>query len=533
MFVHLVSIWKDKTGNKAKVWQTAKEGYAYEVDGKKKSNFFGPYEKLVAELKNKGYREITSENTVEDFVDNVISEAAKKNDDLKPGGKKPVKLDNVKLSPEAAAALTGKPESKAELAAIKAELKKHAEEYAKLNALLNKARLKKEQLQKKAKNLLPSLTTLEAKYFSIIDKECSEYVKVIKQAKEILYRGSDTYNTKAYYGKPHEKRKPMDTHDSIQAKFDAILDAVGFKAKRSNSVFCTSDYGQASNYGNVFYIFPKNGFSFTWSTKHGDWVPSNADLSAYFVRDDSTEDELMDDLKIVKDFNKMFALNIEEITAVYEEIIEDGWDSSTSSRLSWLSNKLSEQNFLKIIKDPLFKKMQRFDLAAEIEVAADDVGIAYSDFEDDDEKEISLNAGIKRYNKIITEINLLFETYETWKSKHKVNKITIDTPSQKKLDRLILYIKDMDPIVDKKQKILTYSISKLNASGFIKKHGLTDKDLVGAIKKGNEVYLNGEYVALEADTFKRAVNRYYLGKESKTDDDDDDAWFPPHLKGSK
>lgn len=38
----------------------------------------------------------------------------------------------------------------------------------------------------------------------------------------------------------------------------------GFNARRSNSLFCTSDYNQASDYGTPYVVFPVNGFSFTY-----------------------------------------------------------------------------------------------------------------------------------------------------------------------------------------------------------------------------------------------------------------------------
>jgi len=41
---------------------------------------------------------------------------------------------------------------------------------------------------------------------------------------------------------------------------------------RSNSIFTTTDRGQASNYGRVYAIFPKDGFKFTWSPLHDDIV---------------------------------------------------------------------------------------------------------------------------------------------------------------------------------------------------------------------------------------------------------------------
>jgi hypothetical protein len=38
----------------------------------------------------------------------------------------------------------------------------------------------------------------------------------------------------------------------------------GFQARRSNSLFVSGDRTEASMYGEIYLIFPKNGFHFTW-----------------------------------------------------------------------------------------------------------------------------------------------------------------------------------------------------------------------------------------------------------------------------
>jgi hypothetical protein len=57
----------------------------------------------------------------------------------------------------------------------------------------------------------------------------------------------------------------------VSAKIDARLKKQNFTALRSNSIFCTTNYGTASAYGDVvFVIFPINGFSYTWSPQIRD-----------------------------------------------------------------------------------------------------------------------------------------------------------------------------------------------------------------------------------------------------------------------
>jgi hypothetical protein len=50
----------------------------------------------------------------------------------------------------------------------------------------------------------------------------------------------------------------------VQEMIDGWMKENGFKALRSNSFFVTGDYEQAMKYGNVYVIFPKDGFYYTW-----------------------------------------------------------------------------------------------------------------------------------------------------------------------------------------------------------------------------------------------------------------------------
>ncbi len=99
---------------------------------------------------------------------------------------------------------------------------------------------------------------------NVIKTQCSEFLPIYKKCGP-LYRGISTKIPEIFMAATPINRKPTDTHQSDQDKFDNLLYKSGFTALRRNSIFCSGDEYFARAYGNVYLIFPLNGFSFTWS----------------------------------------------------------------------------------------------------------------------------------------------------------------------------------------------------------------------------------------------------------------------------
>lgn len=107
-----------------------------------------------------------------------------------------------------------------------------------------------------------------AKINQLLDKietECSDIVSAIKKTKRFLYRGVK-YSPPSFIGRSREDRKSKDSADFSQQVFDVFLKAFGFDAGRGNSIFCSTRPGQASGYGSIYYIFPKNGYEFLYTS---------------------------------------------------------------------------------------------------------------------------------------------------------------------------------------------------------------------------------------------------------------------------
>ena len=118
------------------------------------------------------------------------------------------------------------------------------------------------------------------KLVSFIEAHCQEYLQMSKLAGGFLYRGIARNLNRApiFIGNSSDNRPPRNTAPNIQKIADEYLKIGGFKALRSNSVFC-GNIDQASEYGDIYIIFPIDGFDFTWSMNHDDWVISDVDIA--------------------------------------------------------------------------------------------------------------------------------------------------------------------------------------------------------------------------------------------------------------
>jgi hypothetical protein len=120
----------------------------------------------------------------------------------------------------------------------------------------------------------------------VLESECGDALQAVKSAHRFIYRGVKVggSNVGTFWKPRHlqgsaptifksssrENRKPMDTPGQIQNMIDGALEATGFKALRSNSIFCSGYKAAAINYGVPYIIFPINGFDFTWSRRYAD-----------------------------------------------------------------------------------------------------------------------------------------------------------------------------------------------------------------------------------------------------------------------
>lgn len=117
-----------------------------------------------------------------------------------------------------------------------------------------------------------------------IDEDKQKIITELKQNCSYIWDLYQRYESYIYHGNKKVKnafsrhtspvsRKPVDTPKEIQFVIDQYLkEEHGFKALRSNSVFGSNDPGQAKNYGDLFVMFPVDGFNFTWYREAFDFT---------------------------------------------------------------------------------------------------------------------------------------------------------------------------------------------------------------------------------------------------------------------
>lgn len=435
-------------------------------------------------------------NIIEKFIDKIMEAS------LKPGEKKKIPVPkNLELSPEAKKVLKKVSNEKIKKREKIKLLKKYEAEYKRLNALLNKHYLKKNKLSNDIRDLDVEISVDKAKYFTKIEKECSDFIKTIKSADNFLFRGIKN-NEPVLYGFPHDQRATKDTKEEVQKIFDEYLKMANFKALRSNSIFCTSNYHTATTFGyHVYIIFPKNGFDFTWSKKQEDWVPKyqdfphlNFDFDLYWFKTASYAV-----LDIIED---IMLLKVEKLTN--NDISDDGIRSHFSSFFYNYSGEISLSKF-KEISEYIKNNPKLYNNISQLK------SILYT---------LSTENLITLKKERIEMFKEFLEEFFKFEKKFQlqIKSVNTDENFDKQNNSFEQFLKiTSDPNFQKKK------ITKEDVEKFISDNQIFSENLEEAIKSKNEIYIHGEYIALSAKYFRRAAHYYFLGhKDFKKRDIDVD-----------
>jgi len=371
---------------------------------------------------------------------------AKKTNVLKPGDRSPINIDMLNIDP---ALLSKAAELKARIAEI----------YKELNRLEKE---KNKQVKQSEKTQQEINKASFSNYAKIIQKDCSEYIQAVAAAKKVLFRGIDPgWNRPlaAYVGRSHKKRETKDTGSEIQTGVDKILASKGFTALRHNSIFTSSDLNTASGYGIPFIIFPKNGFSFTWSPKIAD-----------FYQEMVQDEEIYDWSEFVNIHGASTLdytiLNMFPRVGYYLGIFEVSLEKHPKLKSLYLSIKNLNEN---------------------IDEMLGDIDYDYP---------VINGADINRYISQVMEIIRALET------EPKIQDILKSKPElAKDFKKMKSEVGEFTAEWQKNKN--------LNRSDIIfQKLGYTNQNLVAALKSDHEVMINGEYYALEYSIYKNILKYF-------------------------
>lgn len=96
-----------------------------------------------------------------------------------------------------------------------------------------------------------------------IEARCGEVLRACQETGLLLYRGM-SMGKSAFHGTIRTDRKPSDTAPDVHRVIDSWMADHGFLARRSNSLFVTTNRTAAGYYGERYIIFPLDGGDTTW-----------------------------------------------------------------------------------------------------------------------------------------------------------------------------------------------------------------------------------------------------------------------------
>ncbi len=188
----------------------------------------------------------------------------------------------------------------------------------------------KDRLETERREFSSSNPELEA-LFEKIEDRCSDYLDAVGQAGRVLYRGSSRSGT-AWIERSWDVRKVKDSDSREQEIFDDLLEKIGIKARRSNSVYCSPDYHQAAGYtkgtGDVYVIFPINGFHYSYT--NSDDLMMSANYTAQFIGEEQMRDYMT---KFTEWFQKEYpdpskaSYGVEQVATILNRFGSSTWYS--------------------------------------------------------------------------------------------------------------------------------------------------------------------------------------------------------------
>lgn len=146
--------------------------------------------------------------------------------------------------------------------------------------------------------------------FKAFDKNASTIMAAYRRTGKFLYRGIKS-DDDSLYGKPFDERRAKDSNSLLSNLLNKALADQGFDARRDNTSFTSASKGQASNYGTVYVIVPRDGFTFHYSKNIADLVLDAGKLN------------LLVDADLVKKITSIIKTNWENVKQYFSHKYED------------------------------------------------------------------------------------------------------------------------------------------------------------------------------------------------------------------
>lgn len=119
---------------------------------------------------------------------------------------------------------------------------------------------------------IKDMSVYEKSMTRFIKKHCGQILDIYRSTNKFLYRGMAHIDRDILLGKTPINRPSVDTPNGVHRQLNHVLRCAGFKALRSNCIFCTSERSCTKMYGNPYIIFPVDGFSYMWCKDSRDFL---------------------------------------------------------------------------------------------------------------------------------------------------------------------------------------------------------------------------------------------------------------------
>jgi hypothetical protein len=177
-----------------------------------------------------------------------------------------------------------------------------------------------------------------------INNECSDYINIVKNSNNIfqpLLHGTKKHQEEYYIGRSIGNRSPKTSSLEYSELVDEGLEKLGVVARRLNSMYATTSFGLAQEFGNIYEVFPINGFNYTWCKYADDIVLNSQTLFSY--RAYSFRPEFKKAVYIYLQTNHRESENYEDVSRIYKYLGDD----KTSHYAESFFQKLPHTNTLK------------------------------------------------------------------------------------------------------------------------------------------------------------------------------------------
>jgi uncharacterized protein YihD (DUF1040 family) len=195
-------------------------------------------------------------------------------------------------------------------------------------------------------------------YMKAILKNCKTVVSASQTTGELLYRGVSDTNAPAYYGKPFDQRNPLHSNRNFNDAFNYALKMEGVEARRDNSMFCTTSKSFAQGFGNELYIiFPRDPFHFTWSDKVKDLVLDDRTMGDMI--DPNVTNMIMKEVWENEEYKNEFIKNYSYRRGIEPENVEWNpslFNSDSGSSRNTFTKYTMYDSFLAVV--PIISKME-------------------------------------------------------------------------------------------------------------------------------------------------------------------------------